>query len=112
MVVSDAPPSGPKISTWRVIASMSLKHVAPAASAHRGIDQRPTPMPDRHEVRPNLAAALALQGHRVSARTVAKLLKDSGYSLQSNVKTVEGKQHPDRDAQFGYLNAQVSAFAD
>jgi hypothetical protein len=60
----------------------------------------------------NLATALALQGHPVSARTVAKLLKESGYSLQSNVKTVEGKQHPDRDAQFTYLNDQVSAFQD
>ena len=40
------------------------------------------------------------------------MLKDHGYSLQANAKKLEGAQHPDRDAQFGYLNAQVSAFLD
>jgi len=57
-----------------------------------------------------LAAELTAAGHRVSARTVAKLLKASGYSLQANAKTVEGNQHPDRDAQFGYLNTHVEGF--
>jgi Rhodopirellula transposase DDE domain len=57
-----------------------------------------------------LAAQLTAQGHRVSARTVAKLLKEAGYSLQANSKTLEGNQHPDRDAQFGYLNAHVQRF--
>jgi hypothetical protein len=57
-----------------------------------------------------LAAELGAMGHRVSARTVAKLLKQAGYSLQANAKTLEGAQHPDRDAQFGYLNAQVARF--
>ncbi len=57
-----------------------------------------------------LAAELAVMGHRVSARTVAKLLKQAGYSLQANSKTIEGAQHPDRDGQFGYLNTQVERF--
>jgi len=57
-----------------------------------------------------LAGELAAQGHRVSPRTVAKLLRQSGYSLQANSKTVEGKQHADRDAQFGYLNEQATQF--
>ena len=57
-----------------------------------------------------LAAELSVAGHRVSARTVAKLLKQSGYSLQANTKTVEGAQHPDRDAQFAYLNAHAARF--
>jgi len=57
-----------------------------------------------------LAAELTAAGHRVSARTVARLLKQSGYSLQANTKTVEGGQHADRDAQFGYLNAQAARF--
>jgi hypothetical protein len=57
-----------------------------------------------------LAAELTAMGHRVSARTVAKLLKQAGYSLQANSKTLEGAQHPDRDAQFGYLNTQVERF--
>ena len=38
-----------------------------------------------------------------------RLLRERGYSLQANVKTAEGGQHPDRDAQFGYLNEQASA---
>lgn len=59
-----------------------------------------------------LADALTQRGHRVGPKTVARLLKDHGYSLQANAKKLEGAQHPDRDAQFGYLNAQVSAFLD
>ena len=59
-----------------------------------------------------LAEALTAQGHRVGPKTVARLLKDHGYSLQANAKKLEGAQHPDRDAQFNYLNAQVGAFAD
>ena len=57
-----------------------------------------------------LAGELTGQGHAVTARTVARLLRSAGYSLQGNAKTVEGKQHPDRDAQFRYINAQVVAF--
>jgi hypothetical protein len=48
-----------------------------------------------------LADELTRRGHRVSADTVAKLLREENFSLQGNVKTVEGRQHPDRDAQFG-----------
>ena len=59
-----------------------------------------------------LADTLTQRGHPVGPKTVARLLKDHGYSLQANAKTIEGAQHPDRDAQFGYLNAQVSAFLD
>jgi len=58
-----------------------------------------------------LAAELTAAGHRVSDRTVAKLLTGMGFSLQANRKTIEGTQHPDRDAQFRYLAGQVSAFA-
>jgi hypothetical protein len=54
-----------------------------------------------------LAAELTRQHHPVSARTVATLLKHAGYSLQANRKTREGTLHPDRDAQFRYLNACV-----
>ena len=55
-----------------------------------------------------LADELTRQDHPVSDRTVATLLKDAGYSLQANRKTREGASHPDRDAQFGYLNACVA----
>jgi hypothetical protein len=58
----------------------------------------------------NLADELAKRGHRVSARTVSRLLHELGYSLQANRKTSEGKQHPDRNAQFEHINAQVKAF--
>jgi hypothetical protein len=57
-----------------------------------------------------LAAELTRQGHPASANTVAALLRAEGYSLQANRKTREGRQHPDRDAQFAYLNGRVQAF--
>jgi hypothetical protein len=57
-----------------------------------------------------LAAELGKQGFQVSARTVAKELKEQDFSLQSNRKTREGQSHPDRDAQFAHINEQVVAF--
>ncbi|HUQ60788.1 ISAzo13 family transposase [Lentzea sp.] len=55
----------------------------------------------------NLADTLTAGGHKVGADTVANLLRQEGFSLQGNAKTLEGKQNPDRDAQFRYLNEQV-----
>jgi hypothetical protein len=57
-----------------------------------------------------LAEELRNQGHAVSDRTVAHLLKKAGYSLQANRKTREGSSHPDRNAQFEYINRQVIAY--
>lgn len=57
-----------------------------------------------------LAEELAGQNHPVSDRTVARLLKQAGYSLQANRKTREGSSHPDRNAQFEYINKHVLAF--
>ena len=54
-----------------------------------------------------LAEELAAQSHPVSAPTVGRLPREQGFSLQANVKTLEGAQHPDRDAQFRYINEQV-----
>ncbi len=54
-----------------------------------------------------LAGELKRRGHRVSHQTVAQLLRGLGYSLQANRKTLEGASHPDRDAQFQYINDQV-----
>ena len=56
-----------------------------------------------------LAAELTGQGHPVSARKVAALLKDADYSLQGNRKTREGGTHVDRDAQFNHIDARVTA---
>jgi hypothetical protein len=58
----------------------------------------------------NLADALTEAGHPVSPDTVGRLLKEDGYSLQANAKTVEGKQHADRDGQFRHINEKVKAF--
>ena len=57
-----------------------------------------------------LAEELTRQNHPVTDRTVATLLKQNGYSLQANRKTREGSSHPDRNAQFEYINRQASAF--
>jgi transposase len=54
-----------------------------------------------------LADELAQRGHPVGFRTVPRLLRKLGYSLQSARKTLEGKQHPDRDAQFRHINQKV-----
>jgi hypothetical protein len=58
----------------------------------------------------HLAEELTRQGHRVSAPTVGRLLRENGFSLQGTAKTLEGEQHPDRDAQFRYINEQVKRY--
>jgi len=57
----------------------------------------------------NLAAGLQELGHRISYSVVRELLGSLGYRLQANRKTREGANHPDRDAQFCYINEQVKA---
>lgn len=57
-----------------------------------------------------LATELTRQGHPVSSRTVGRLLKAAGYSLQGNRKTKEGGTHPDRNAQFEHINSTVKQF--
>jgi transposase len=77
------------------------------AAATRGDPQAPllwTSRSLRH-----LAEALQAIGHPISHHTVADLLRELNYSLQSNRKTCEGTNNPDRDAQFGYINAKVAA---
>lgn len=57
-----------------------------------------------------LASELQVGGHPVSERSVNRLLHTLGYSLQSNRKTIEGNDDPDRDAQFRHINRRVKAF--
>jgi len=57
-----------------------------------------------------LEAELRAMGHQISYRTVADVLRDAGYTLQSNRKAQEGRSHQDRDAQFHYINRSVQAF--
>ena len=60
----------------------------------------------------NLAGTLTAAGHACSAPTAARLLKAEGYSLQGNAKVAEGRQHPDRDAQFRYIAARAREHLD
>jgi hypothetical protein len=57
-----------------------------------------------------LAAELQRRGYHVADRKVAGLLHEMRYSLQANAKTIEGRQHQDRNAQFEYINGQARAF--
>lgn len=78
-------------------------------------DERGDPMsPLRWTVKSTrvLARELTRSGHKVSADTVAGLLREEGFSLQANAKTLEGGQHADRDAQFRYLNEQARGHRD
>ena len=59
---------------------------------------------------PQLASELTAQGHPASASTVWRLLRLAGYSLQSNRKTKEGRQHPDRNEQFEHIADMVQTF--
>lgn len=54
-----------------------------------------------------LSKELKKKGYTISHTVVSELLSELGYSLQSNAKRIEGNQHPDRDAQFNYLNKQT-----
>jgi transposase len=58
----------------------------------------------------NLADELRAQGHKVSHMLVAELLHEQKYSLQANRKTKEDSSHPDRNAQFEYINARAKEF--
>lgn len=57
-----------------------------------------------------IAEELTRSGHPISSVTAGRCLEEMGYTLQANVKTREGSQHPNREAQFRYLNRQVKAF--
>ena len=59
-----------------------------------------------------IAEELTRQGHRISPNTVSRLLKERDYSLQANMKNIEGCTNPKRDAQFQYINQQVKHFIE
>ena len=58
----------------------------------------------------DIAAGLAAQGYRCGKNAVARLLAAQGFSLQGNSRTIEGRRHPDRDAQFRYVNERAKEF--
>jgi len=74
----------------------------------RGDPQSPLRWTTKSTVK--LAQELQAMGHTVSQRSVCRLLGELGYSLQSNRKTTEGKQHEDRDVQFQHINETVEQF--
>lgn len=57
-----------------------------------------------------IASKLNEMGHDISPNTVVRLLKEQNYSLQANVKTIEGGSWPERDEQFKHINTQVKQF--
>jgi hypothetical protein len=81
---------------------------SPVDPSARGAPQSPSRWTCKSTTR--LAEELTGQGHPVSPGTVGRLLSAAGYSLQSNRKTKEGGDHPDRNAQFEHINATVKAF--
>ncbi|THA30413.1 ISAzo13 family transposase [Streptomyces sp. A1277] len=94
----------------RMRAEAVDSRLVPALMALVEPDERGDPMsPLRWTTKSlrQLAAELSRQGHRVTAPTVGRLLREHGFSLQGTAKTLEGDQHPDRDAQFRYINEQV-----
>jgi hypothetical protein len=92
----------PVTATDPGVVSALLSLVEPASRGDPESPLRWTTKSVRH-----LADAMSAAGHRVSPPTVAKLLKAQGFSPQANAKTIEGGGHPDRDAQFSYLNDRV-----
>src|SRR5207248_5613405 len=68
------------------------------------------PLPWTCQSRRRLAEELTLRGHPAGPRTVAPLLRQAGYSLQANRKTREGRHHPDRNAQFEFINGRARRY--
>jgi hypothetical protein len=79
--------------------------VEPTASGHPECPLRWT-----HKSIRKIAAELRAMGHDISFRTVADVLRDAGYTLQSNRRAHEERGHPDRDAQFRHINRMAAAF--
>lgn len=99
---------GGRARLWRVDATLCQDVQLLVEASTRGDPQSPLLWTNKSTRR--LAAELVAQGHAVSHTTVARLLEGMGYSLQAPRKRLEGASHPDRDAQFEHINAQVRAF--
>ena len=112
----------PGVPSWsdcaRSKAGISCRRAAcagPGADANRASSIKPltrgdpeSPLRWTCKSTRRLSLELAKLGYAASSRLVGALLHGMGYSLQGNRKTVEGKQHPDRNAQFEYINARVN----
>jgi transposase len=112
--VGDAPPPGRqrRLGAGRKAAQQSDSGLLDALEgllepATRGDPQSPLKWTCKSTR--ELAKGLKRLGHSISHTTVARLLKDAGHSLQSNRKTIEGKQHPDRNAQFEHIARRIKS---
>jgi transposase len=110
----DTAPTGRQRRTGGGRKSAQVAHPGLKAALERLVepDSRGDPMsPLRWTCKSTrkLAEELTAQGYPVGPTTVRHLLKEAGYSLQVNRKTREGKSHPDRDAQFRYINRRVNS---
>ena len=70
---------------------------------------KPSPLRWTTKSGATLATALQARGHRIVDRTVLRVLRAQGYSLQANRQTRDGARHPDREAQFEHINRTVIA---
>jgi hypothetical protein len=96
----------PRVTTTQPDLAAALdKLVSPATRGDPESPLRWTSKSTEH-----LASALRAQGFSISANAVGALLKEQGYSLQAPHKTLEGGDHPDRDAQFQFIASQTMAF--
>ncbi|MFZ3129915.1 MAG: hypothetical protein WA125_02135, partial [Desulfosporosinus sp.] len=80
------------------------------ASATKGDPESPLLWTNKSTTK--LAEELTAMDYPVSSTTVGDLLNEMGFSLQSNKKTIEGSNHPDRNEQFEYINERVNSFQD
>ena len=101
-------PGGGRKSLTRTDPQLAAALAALVAPATRGDPQSPLRWTCKSTSR--LAGELTRQGHPVGPRTVARLLREAGYSLQSTRKTREGGNHPDRNAQFEFISRRVRLF--
>jgi len=97
-----------KLSALNIKLKSALEQLI--APATRGDPESPLKWTSK-SVR-NLAEELSNKGHEISHQTVATLLSEMGYSLQANKKVIEGGKHPDRNAQFEYINSKVKEYQE
>jgi len=101
-------PGGGRKSLTQTNPQLATALDALVAPATRGDPQSPLRWTCKSTSR--LAGELTRQGHPIGPRTVARLLREAGYSLQSTRKTREGGNHPDRNAQFEFISRRVRLF--
>src|SRR5215510_4406352 len=96
-----------ELQTGRKLRAAADGRVRQPGGGRKKVEQADPELPRRLRT---IVEELTRSGHPISSVTVGRCLEEMGYTLQANVKTREGPQHPNRDAQFRYLNRRVKAF--